>query len=251
MAKAPAFQFYPGDWRRDLPLQSCSLRARGLWHEMLCLMHEGVPYGYLTNPSGPILPALLSRLVHAPLGVVVRDLHELEIQAVFSRTEVGVIYSRRMVRDQAIRAKRAAGGYQSIGHPHTHPPKDPTRVPSYPPPASSSSSASASALPGVSSKKNSCRAERPTALRLLGFLNEKTGRTYQPVPANVKLLEARLREGATEANIRGVIARKVREWQGDPKMAEFLRPKTLFNATNFAQYLGQREAVNGDLPAVS
>lgn len=88
------------------------------------------------------------------------------------------------------------------------------------------------------------------AHRLLKFLNEKTGRTYQPVPANLKLLDARLRDGATEANIRGVIARKVREWQGDPKMAEYLRPKTLFNATNFAQYLGQREAPDGDMPAV-
>lgn len=92
---------------------------------------------------------------------------------------------------------------------------------------------------------------RQTARRCLEFLNQKTGRTYQPVPANLSLLEARIREGATERNIRGVIARKCQEWQGDAKMAQFLRPKTLFNATNFAQYLGQREAEHADLSAVS
>jgi uncharacterized phage protein (TIGR02220 family) len=89
---------------------------------------------------------------------------------------------------------------------------------------------------------------RPTARRLLDFLNEKTGRTFRPVPANLTLLEARLKEGATEANVKGVIARKVRDWHSDPKMSAYLRPKTLFNATNFAQYLGEREAADGHVP---
>jgi hypothetical protein len=46
--KRPAFQWYPGDWRRDTALQSCSIAARGLWVEMLNLMHDGEPYGHLT-----------------------------------------------------------------------------------------------------------------------------------------------------------------------------------------------------------
>jgi hypothetical protein len=45
--KRPAFQFYPGDWLRDMALRSCSMEARGLWIEMLCLMHDAVPYGHL------------------------------------------------------------------------------------------------------------------------------------------------------------------------------------------------------------
>ena len=39
--------------------------------------------------------------------------------------------------------------------------------------------------------------------------------------------------------IRSVIAMKAREWSGDEKMREYLRPVTLFNATKFAQYQGQ------------
>lgn len=74
---------------------------------------------------------------------------------------------------------------------------------------------------------------------ILAFLNEKTGRAYQPVDANLDLIVARLREGATAGQCRQVIAKKTREWAGDEHMAEFLRPATLFNRTKFAQYVGE------------
>lgn len=80
---------------------------------------------------------------------------------------------------------------------------------------------------------------REVAKGVLQFLNEKTGRAYQPVPANVDMIVARLKDGATEGQCRQVIAKKCREWGADEKMAEFLRPKTLFNRTNFAQYQGE------------
>jgi len=74
---------------------------------------------------------------------------------------------------------------------------------------------------------------------LLSFLNTKTGRNYQPVQANLDLIKARLKEGFTETQIRQVIAKKTREWSADDKMESFLRPKTLFNRTNFANYAGE------------
>lgn len=77
------------------------------------------------------------------------------------------------------------------------------------------------------------------AVDVLQFLNEKTGRTYRPVETNLKLITARLRSGATVMDCRQVIAKKTREWKGDAKMAEYLRPATLFNATKFEQYLGE------------
>ena len=45
--KLPAFQFYPGDWMKDPSLRSCSLPARGLWIDLLCLMHESPVRGFL------------------------------------------------------------------------------------------------------------------------------------------------------------------------------------------------------------
>lgn len=81
--------------------------------------------------------------------------------------------------------------------------------------------------------------QKPDALQVLQFLNEKTGRNYKPVPANLELILARLKEGASPDDLRAVIAKKCREWAGDEKMDEFLRPATLFNRTKFAQYQGE------------
>ena len=80
---------------------------------------------------------------------------------------------------------------------------------------------------------------RTAAVELLGFLNEKAGRNYEAVPANIDLIVARFREGATVSDCRAVIAKKCREWLGDPKMNLYLRPATLFKRTNFAQYKGE------------
>lgn len=81
------------------------------------------------------------------------------------------------------------------------------------------------------------------ARMLLTFLNEKANRRYPPSDANVNLIVARLREcekmGLTSQNCRSMIAMKVTEWKADEKMSKFLRPKTLFNATNFSTYIGE------------
>ena len=79
---------------------------------------------------------------------------------------------------------------------------------------------------------------KPDPKAILIFLNEKTGKKYQPVKANLSLISARLKE-YSEDQLRQVIAKKCREWGTDDKMAQYLRPKTLFNATNFANYAGE------------
>ena len=81
--------------------------------------------------------------------------------------------------------------------------------------------------------------QKPDAMRVLNFLNEKTGRNYKPGQANLELILARLKEGATVDDCRAVIAKKCREWAGDEKMDQYLRPATLFNRTKFAQYQGE------------
>ena len=79
---------------------------------------------------------------------------------------------------------------------------------------------------------------KSNAKEILNFLNEKTGKQYQPVDANINLILARLKE-YDEKSLMQVIAKKTREWSTDDKMCQFLRPKTLFNATNFANYAGE------------
>jgi len=109
--KRPSFQFYPGDWLQDAALRACSVEARGVWVDLLCLMHQGSDYGYLKVNHKPILPANLARMLGATLPDVERWIAELEMFGVFSRDEDGCIMSRRMIRDEEVRQARAAGGF--------------------------------------------------------------------------------------------------------------------------------------------
>ncbi|WP_174978298.1 conserved phage C-terminal domain-containing protein [Pandoraea eparura] len=80
--------------------------------------------------------------------------------------------------------------------------------------------------------------DHPQASEVLDYLNAKAHRSFQPVKANLSMIGARLSEGATVADCKAVIDAKVAQWLNDEKMAEYLRPETLFNATKFAGYRG-------------
>ena len=108
--KPPSFPWYPGDSLRDTALMSCRLLARGLWREMIDLMHDGSPYGHLTAGGVAISPAELARLVGEPAPQVRRLLAELEEKKVFSRTLEGVIYCRRMARYGDLHRSRSEAG---------------------------------------------------------------------------------------------------------------------------------------------
>ncbi len=111
MAKLPAMQFYPGDWMKDPALRSVSIAARGLWIDMLCLMHECDRRGYLQHVTGkPVTAEQLARMTGCSTDELSQLLQELEDSGVFSRTEHGVLYSRRLVRDERLRSKRRASG---------------------------------------------------------------------------------------------------------------------------------------------
>ena len=80
--------------------------------------------------------------------------------------------------------------------------------------------------------------DKSDCLNVLNYLNSKIGSRFRSVPANLKLISARLKEGATVADCKSVIDAKVAEWSEDSKFKKYLRPETLFNATKFAQYVG-------------
>lgn len=77
------------------------------------------------------------------------------------------------------------------------------------------------------------------AILLLEFLNEKAHKVFRPVETNLRFIRERLASGATEVQCRQIIAKKVREWGCDSKMAVYLRPATLFNPIKFEQYVGE------------
>ena len=79
---------------------------------------------------------------------------------------------------------------------------------------------------------------REQAVSLIAFLNEKSGRNFEAKGANLDHVMARLRDGESISDCRAIIAMKAREWKGDAKMREYLRPETLFNRSKFASYKG-------------
>lgn len=133
--RRPWFKFHTQDWRADPNLRMCSPAARGLWADMLSLMHEAEPYGFLlvggVAPSNDQLARLLS-IDSTLIGSLIGDLSD---NGVFSRDSDGVIFSRRMVRDAEISetsrehiAKRWGSSTKSKGG-TSAPIRTPNRVP--------------------------------------------------------------------------------------------------------------------------
>lgn len=101
--KRYTFPFSPGDWLHDIPLRQCSIAARGLWIDMLSIMHQGEPYGHLQINGKPVTTHQLAKLVQSSPKLISKLISELLHNGVISRSSTGLYYSRRMVRDQANR----------------------------------------------------------------------------------------------------------------------------------------------------
>jgi hypothetical protein len=108
--KLPWMKFFPADWRADPALRMCSLAARGLWMEMLSIMHEAAPRGSLLINGNTIGAKQLASLCGATPRETIALLTELEAAGVFGCADDGTIFSRRMKRDDAKAARDKANG---------------------------------------------------------------------------------------------------------------------------------------------
>lgn len=110
MGKQHWMKFFPSDWRSDSALRSCSAAARGLWIDMIAFMHEADPRGSLLIGGQSPTPAKLAALCAMTVDETVVLLAELEGAGVFSRKKNGIIFSRRMERDEAVSRKASLSG---------------------------------------------------------------------------------------------------------------------------------------------
>lgn len=84
---------------------------------------------------------------------------------------------------------------------------------------------------------------KPDLVAPIVYLNEKARRKYDVKNVStLRLVQARLNEGRTIEDFKKVIDKKCAQWLIDEKMISYLRPSTLFNATNFENYLNEPEA---------
>jgi hypothetical protein len=102
MSRRRWIKFWPQDWQRDPALRACSLAARGLWMELLCIAHESQPYGHVTLNGRAMTEVEIASIAGRPRREILPLIAELERAGVFSRTPEGVIYSRRLVRDAVL-----------------------------------------------------------------------------------------------------------------------------------------------------
>lgn len=109
--KPPYFPFFPDDWMSDEKLRLCSLAARGLWIDLLSLMHKCDRRGYLQQANGqPYSQEQIARITGCSPEEAAHLLRELISSGVASANEHGVIFNRRMVRDESIRQARSYAG---------------------------------------------------------------------------------------------------------------------------------------------
>ena len=48
--KRPSFQFYPGDWQANSNLRRCTHEEKGVWLDVMCLLHDQEEYGVARWP---------------------------------------------------------------------------------------------------------------------------------------------------------------------------------------------------------
>jgi hypothetical protein len=112
MAKAPGFWFFTGDWMKDPELRFCSLFARGLLVDLLCILFEANEQGYASNPDGT--PRTDEQIADAVAGGSREEklaaLAELERSGVLSRDNRGVLFSRRIARLAELSKTRKQNG---------------------------------------------------------------------------------------------------------------------------------------------
>lgn len=76
---------------------------------------------------------------------------------------------------------------------------------------------------------------------IVDYLNLKIGAHYKSTTRETqKVIKARFNEGFTLDDFKKVIDIKVKEWLGDKKMCQYLRPETLFG-NKFEGYLNQKQ----------
>ena len=90
----------------------------------------------------------------------------------------------------------------------------------------------------ASKKTPSDATESSLAIEVLGYLNQKTGRSYSTdTAAHMRLINGRINDGHGLEDFVAVIDSKVAEWGKDAKMSKYLRPSTLFLPGRFDEYL--------------
>lgn len=130
MGIRPSFQFYPGDWMSDKELRRCSHELKGIWIDLLCILHDSDEYGILRWTMDELAQAVgtttskVKRLFDygilkgGPMDTMVNGYTHVTkdgIEETLIPAQKGpLFYCKRMVKDEHLRQKRGSHGVKSI-----------------------------------------------------------------------------------------------------------------------------------------
>jgi len=240
--KAPALQFYPGDWLHDVELQMCSSSTRGIWINALCHMWWSKTRGEISGPRENIIRILncteaefdtflaeneMSLFCHACCesdGIV--TLRNRRMFSASKRKEVSRLSSQRYRDKQKSDAK-----------------SDTEIIP----PSSTSSSLDVSNDTSLS--RDQSKKPPPPYQEIIEDLNKRAGTKFDHKAKTTREhIRARWKEGMGLKEFKAVNWVKCRQWAGDAKMSAFLRPLTLYN-TKMEGYLQEAYREKGTIKA--
>ncbi len=86
--KRPWMQLYTRDWLDSTELRRCSPMSRSVLTDLMCLAHEGIPYGYLTDKIGPLTDDYMASRCVVPLAIFRKAVSELVLAERLHKNDV-------------------------------------------------------------------------------------------------------------------------------------------------------------------
>lgn len=142
--RRPSFQFYPADWLANTNLKRCTHAERGVWIDVMCLMHDSEEYGVLRWSLEDLAQAvgchvdllvslwrkgvLKGKATMPPIGSPIGDGIDSGLPLIYTprtggkkgdpvvvleNTDGDIWFSSRMVIDEHVRLKRGEHGEKS------------------------------------------------------------------------------------------------------------------------------------------
>lgn len=174
-------QFYPADWRKDLAVQALCYHDRGVWFEMLCLMHESSERGVLLLAGQPMPEDVAARLLGLDNQTFNQTLSNLLTYGVAKRRqEDNAVFSKRMVADERLCEIRRQAGKLG-GNPALLNQGGTTPVKQIPTPSSSSSSSSSDSK---DTPANAAPKKSSTTITLKAYIEQCDAAGTDPIPAD-------------------------------------------------------------------
>jgi hypothetical protein len=105
VAKLPYLPLYTGDWLKDSALTRCTPAARGVWIDLLCVMHDDNRSGEVRGTIDEV--ARLARCTADELSHALTDIQNKRAAEVVQRGDEVCIRNRRMYRESQKRKSNA------------------------------------------------------------------------------------------------------------------------------------------------